>query len=60
MAAVAPDALSIDDFWRRYMRLVARLAKEKAHVDVVIVMRDGVIQFIRTDRSFRPSTLPHE
>lgn len=58
MAATAHEPLNLDEFWRRYSRLVGRLIKEKAHADVVLVMRDGVIQFIRIDRSLRPAMLP--
>jgi hypothetical protein len=32
--------------------------KEKAHADVILVMRDGIVQFVRVDRSLRPGALP--
>jgi hypothetical protein len=58
VALPAPEPLNIDEFWRRFVRLVGRLSREKAHADVVLVIRDGSIKFIRVDRSLMPGALP--
>jgi len=57
--AVSPsESLNLDDFWRRFSRLVGRLMKEHAHCEVVLTLQDGVIQLVRVNRSFRPGALP--
>lgn len=52
------EPLNFGSFWSLFGRLVARLGREKAHAEVVIIMHDGCISQVRVNRSYLPNTLP--
>lgn len=51
----APPAVN---FWTALGRLVAQLLDERAHVQVVLTLKDGSIQLVAVNRTFLPSDLP--
>jgi hypothetical protein len=58
---VAPgqtEPLNIEEFWRRFSRMVGKLIASHAHAEIVIIMQDGQIRQTRVNRSYRPADLP--
>ena len=43
---------------RGILKMLGRLIQEKAHASIVIVVRDGKVQFIKEDRTYLPENLP--
>jgi hypothetical protein len=43
---------------QRILKLLVRLMRDKAHGQLVIVLRDGNIQRLDVQRSFLPDNLP--
>lgn len=43
---------------RGVLKMLGRLIQEKAHASIVIVVRDGKVQFIKEDRTYLPENLP--
>lgn len=48
-----------DVWWLKLGRIVAHLLKTRAHTDVVITIKEGQIQLVRNNQSFRPDQLPN-
>lgn len=59
-AGGGPPISTFQPWWLNLGRRVLRLMLEKAHVSVVITLRDGTIQQIREDRSYLPANIPTE
>lgn len=53
-----PRNVELTLFWQRLGRIVARLLGQRAHCNIVITMKDGVMQNVRVDESFLPGNLP--
>lgn len=60
MNAIKPQqpAQSVTSFWTSLGRLFAKLLAERAHVDLILHIRDGQVQSVRTDRRYLPTDLP--
>ena len=48
----------LDQLARNIFKMLGRLIQEKAHAQLVIVVRDGKFQFMRVDRTYLPNDLP--
>jgi hypothetical protein len=48
----------VTSFWTGLGRLFARLLAERAHVDLIIHVREGKVQSVRVDRRYLPTDLP--
>lgn len=58
MAPSQVEPLNLEVFWRLYGKLVTRLMRERAHAEVVILMRAGDLTQVRINRSYLPRDLP--
>lgn len=45
-------------FAQKLLTMVARLVANKEHAQVVITIRDGKVQFIGVNHTYRPDNLP--
>ena len=45
-------------FIQKLMRLITVLSGEKAHVQIIITLKDGVPQQVHVNRSYLPDNLP--
>ena len=45
-------------FWGQLGRIVQQLLNERAHVEVVVTIKEGKVQFVRTNRTYLPANLP--
>lgn len=45
-------------FWQLLGRLFVQLLGERAHVQIIITLRDGAIQPVHINRTFQPGDLP--
>jgi hypothetical protein len=45
-------------FGRLFLSLVAKLMREHAHAEVVIIIAEGNLRQVRVNRSFLPTDLP--
>jgi hypothetical protein len=50
--------LNLGTFWGLFGKLIARLAREHAHAEVVLIMHEGQIKQVRVNRSYLPENLP--
>lgn len=50
--------LNFGVFWGLFGRLVARLCRERAHAEIVIIMHEGQIRQVRINRSYLPQDIP--
>lgn len=60
MAAAQVQQVDAAAFWARFQHLVTSLVRRRAHVEVVIVIRDGKLQIVRVNESILPTNLPVE
>jgi hypothetical protein len=51
-------ASPLGQFAKGLLTLIQQRLREKAHTQLVIVIRDGHIQLIREDRTYLPDNLP--
>lgn len=58
MAPAQADPLNFGVFWSLLGKLVARMMKEHAHAEVVLIMHEGSIRQVRINRSYLPGNLP--
>jgi hypothetical protein len=49
---------SVNVFWQMLGRLFIHLMGERAHVQIIITLRDGAIQPVHINRTFSPDNLP--
>ena len=52
------DDKALKKFAADLLGLIGRRLRQKAHTQVIIVIRDGKIQFFREDRTYLPNELP--
>ena len=59
MPIVAKDGrlISLQQVWANLGHMVAELLKSRAHVNIVIVIKDGAIQQVRKDQSYLPENI---
>lgn len=50
--------IPLQQFWANLGHMVAELLKQRAHVNIVIVIKDGAIQQVRRDQSYLPENIP--
>ncbi len=48
----------VNVFWTALGRLVLKLLRDRAHVQIIITLRDGVIQPVAVNRTFPANNLP--
>jgi hypothetical protein len=53
-----PAANPMEKFVRALLKTLGRLIQEKAHAEIIIVVRDGKVQLVRENRTFLPENLP--
>jgi len=53
-----PTVNPMEKIVRGILKMLGRLIQEKAHASIVIVVRDGKVQFIKEDRTYLPENLP--
>lgn len=51
-------ASSLDKAIRGILLLAQKMIREKAHGQIVITIRDGMIQLVDERRTFKPENLP--
>lgn len=49
---------SVQVFMTQLLHLVAKLLGERAHCQIIITMKDGVLTPVHVNRSFLPGDLP--
>ena len=52
------SANPMEKFARSLLKLIGRLIQEKAHAQIIIVIRDGKIQLVHENRAHLPENLP--
>jgi hypothetical protein len=55
---MAAPASSLDKAIRGILLLAQKMIREKAHGQIVITIRDGMIQLVDERRTFKPENLP--
>jgi hypothetical protein len=55
---LTPAANPLEKIVQGVLKMLGRLLKERAHASIVIVVRDGKVQFIKEDRTYLPENLP--
>jgi hypothetical protein len=55
---MAAPASSLDKVIRGILLLAQKMIREKAHGQIVITIRDGMIQLVDERRTFKPENLP--